>query len=215
MQLQSVESKSFQTTTVTGQSDVASFGVPYTGPFAANSVMNPILAAYSALGYCERLSTGTPLVPRWRRRHHPSPVKARVQPRPSSQLHRLLSITCSPKPPTSKTSRRITKTTFSPTNGTHICIEIQRVSRQSSVRRLASVRDGDQKTRRSNPRGRRPRRRRSNWVYAARQRWKTHGKWLVTLPTRPIHPCRTFTHLPPSWSMSLFSALRGPLGADY
>jgi hypothetical protein len=49
---------------VQGQTDVLVMGVPYLGPYNVNSVMNPVLATCSGLGYYFNSYRGQPLVRR-------------------------------------------------------------------------------------------------------------------------------------------------------
>jgi hypothetical protein len=67
---------------VQGQSDVMVMGVPYLGPYNVNSVMNPILATCSGLGYYFNSYRGQPVVRRGGAviLYHPAP-------RAFSQLH--------------------------------------------------------------------------------------------------------------------------------
>jgi len=72
---------------VDGQSDVLVLGVPYLGPYNVNSVMNPILATCTGLGYFFNSYRGAPVVrrggavilyhpmtPQFSQLHHPSYV---------------------------------------------------------------------------------------------------------------------------------------------
>ena len=73
---------------VKGPSDVVIMGVPYLGAYKVNSVMNPLLARVTSVGYGFNCYRGQPLVRkggvlivthplanRWNREHHPSYVE--------------------------------------------------------------------------------------------------------------------------------------------
>jgi len=67
---------------VQGQSDVMVMGVPYLGPYNVNSVMNPILATCSGLGYYFNSYRGQPVV-----RRGGAVILYHPVPRAFSQLH--------------------------------------------------------------------------------------------------------------------------------